>query len=550
MPEPSRIFDCVVVGGGIAGLSAAAFLSKAGSSVLLCERNESFGGLASTISRGGFVFDTGLRAIEDAGIVKPLLASLGLSLDFLPSPVSIGIEDRSIRLGTGESLEDYRKLLAGLYPENVADVDRIIDELRRVMGFMSVLYGIENPGFRDLAHDREYVMKTLLPWTLKFLGTARKIAKMNVPVEGYLDRLSGNQSLKDIIGQHFFRETPAFFALSYFSLYLDYLYPRGGTGQLARVLSDYLERSGCELRTGCHIEAILPSSRLAHTSSGEYLGYRHLVWAADQKTLYASLDSVDLDALQGRAGVLARTEVVRRRDLISHKRGGDSVFSLFLSVDRPPEDFSAVSTGHFFYTPERTGLGQHHRTVLAALLRDHPDFTAPAAREAVLAWVARFLELTTYEISIPALRDPAMAPAGKTGLIVSSLFDYGICELADRAGWHEEFKKRVGELMIGVLAPRLYPWLPAAIIDSFAQDPVSLERRTGNTDGALTGWSFLSHPMPAEYRTMRIARSVRTPLPGISQAGMWTFSPSGLPISALTGKLAADRALEELRKAP
>ena len=355
MPEPSRIFDCVVVGGGIAGLSAAAFLSKAGSSVLLCERNESFGGLASTISRSGFVFDTGLRAIEDAGIVKPLLASLGLSLDFLPSPVSIGIEDRSIRLGTGESLEDYRKLLAGLYPENVADVDRIIDELRRVMGFMSVLYGIENPGFRDLAHDREYVMKTLLPWTLKFLGTARKIAKMNVPVEGYLDRLSGNQSLKDIIGQHFFRETPAFFALSYFSLYLDYLYPRGGTGQLARVLSDYLERSGCELRTGCRIEAVLPSSRLAHTSSGEYLGYRHLVWAADQKALYTSLDPVDLAALPGRVGVLARTEVERRRDLISHKRGGDSVFSLFLSVDRPPEDFSAVSTGHFFYTPERTG---------------------------------------------------------------------------------------------------------------------------------------------------------------------------------------------------
>jgi hypothetical protein len=47
-----------------------------------------------------------------------------------------------------------------------------------------------------------------------------------------------------------------------------------------------------------------------------------------------------------------------------------------------------------------------------------------------------------------------------------------------------------------------------------------------------------------------MARSVLSPVPGLSQAGMWTFSPSGMPISALTGKLAADRALEELGRAP
>jgi hypothetical protein len=52
--------------------------------------------------------------------------------------------------------------------------------------------------------------------------------------------------------------------------------------------------------------------------------------------------------------------------------------------------------------------------------------------------------------------------------------------------------------------------------------------------------------MPAESRTARVARAVVTPLPGVSQAGMWSFSPSGMPISALTGKLAADRALEGL----
>jgi len=552
MPETTNTYDCVVIGAGMAGLSAAAFIAKAGRSVLLLERNPEVGGLVGTIDRGGFRFDTGLRAIEDAGIVKPLLSSLGLSLDFLPSPVSVGIEDRVIRLSPNEdeSLEDYRLLLAGLYPGSVRDVDRIVEKLREVMGFMSVLYGIENPGFHDLVHDREYIIRTLLPWTLKFLGTARQIARMNVPVEGYLDRLTSNQSLKDIIGQHFFRATPAFFALSYFSLYLDYLYPRGGTGELGRALEAFLVAKGAAIRTASQVTAVLPASRRVRIAGGADFGYRHLIWACDQKLLYSSLDEEDLVLIPGRAGRRARREIARRRALIAEKRGGDSVFSLFLSVDSPPEAFAAVSSGHLFFTPDRRGLGGLHTAGRDGLLATYPDFAQPEARAAALAWIGRYLDLTTYEISIPVLRDPSMAPPGKTGLIVSCLFDCEVCRLADRAGWHGELKDFVADRMVAILEKSLYPGLSSKVIDRLTATPLSLEHRTGNTDGALTGWSFLSHPMPAEFRTARVARSVVTPIPGLSQAGMWTFSPSGMPISALTGKLAADRALEELGKAP
>ena len=552
MPETTNAYDCVVVGAGIAGLSAAAFVAKAGRSVLLLERNPETGGLVGTIDRGGFRFDTGLRAIEDAGIVKPLLASLGLSLEFLPSPVSIGIEDRMIRLSpkADESLEAYRRLLSDLYPGSARDVDRIVAKLREVMGFMSVLYGIENPGFHDLVHDREYIMKTLLPWTLKFLGTARQIARMNVPVEGYLDRLTSSQSLKDIIGQHFFRATPAFFALSYFSLYLDYLYPRGGTGGLGRTLEGFIRERGGEIRTGSFVTAVLPAARKVRLADGTGFSYRHLIWCCDQKLLYSSLDGKDLAAIPGRDRTRIRREVARRQALLARQRGGDSVFSLFLSVDGPPEDFAAVSSGHLFYTPDRRGLGGHHAAGRDGLLASWPDFGSPEAKAAALAWIGRYLELTTYEISIPVLRDPLMAPPGKTGLIVSCLFDYEVCRLADRAGWHGELKDFVADLMVAILGKGLYPGLSSKVIDRLTASPLSLERRTGNTDGALTGWSFLSRPMPAEFRTARVARSVITPLPGLSQAGMWTFSPSGMPISALTGKLAADRALEELGRAP
>ena len=52
--------------------------------------------------------------------------------------------------------------------------------------------------------------------------------------------------------------------------------------------------------------------------------------------------------------------------------------------------------------------------------------------------------------------------------------------------------------------------------------------------------------VPAESRFKKIKQSVLTPAPDIIQAGMWTFSPAGLPVAILTGKLAADLAHKEL----
>ncbi|MCK7491061.1 MAG: hypothetical protein MZW92_04280 [Comamonadaceae bacterium] len=59
-----------------------------------------------------------------------------------------------------------------------------------------MLYGIENPVFKDLKRDREFLFKKLLPWLPRFLVTVGKITGMNIPVEEYLativkNRLSG-----------------------------------------------------------------------------------------------------------------------------------------------------------------------------------------------------------------------------------------------------------------------------------------------------------------------------------------------------------------------
>jgi phytoene dehydrogenase-like protein len=81
----------------------------------------------------------------------------------------------------------------------------------------------------------------------KYALTVRKVAAKNQPVDEYLQSFTHNQSLIDIIAQHFFTKTPAFFALSYFHLYQDYFYPKGGTGTFIQALVDLIQHNGEKL---------------------------------------------------------------------------------------------------------------------------------------------------------------------------------------------------------------------------------------------------------------------------------------------------------------
>jgi phytoene dehydrogenase-like protein len=85
------------------------------------------------------------------------------------------------------------------------------------------------------------------------------------------------------------------------------------------------------------------------------------------------------------------------------------------------------------------------------------------------------------------------------------------------------------------------------IMARFSYTPLSIENRVGSSEGAITGWSF-QKSMPVINKIQSAARSVLTPLPSIYQAGQWAYSPAGVPMSILTGKLAADRVLKRMKK--
>jgi len=512
-------YDVVVAGGGLAGLTCAAYCARAGASVLLCEKNAKTGGLVGTFQHRGFAFDAGIRAFEDSGVISPMLAALGVDLPLVQAPVSIGIGEKWARLKSKDSLSDYAALLKSHFPGEADAIDRIAQEVRAVMRYMDVLYGVENPLFlEDRLRDPEYLVKTLLPWLVKYSVNMKKAERLNAPIRQHLRTFTRSEPLIDMICQHFFTDTPAFFALGYFGLYPDYRYPPGGTGMLAERMTERVCALGGTVLLNTPVKKVFPDRRQA-VLEGRAVSYGSLVWAADQTALY---DVVRFSR--------ASPPGEKQRAIVRAGEGNDSVLALFFGTGLPPEQFAGICGAHAFYTPDTAGLSS---------LPDWRD----AAKEGDAAlddWVRRFLARTTYELSIPALRDPTLAPEGQTGLIVSTLFDYRLAKRYALAGRYDAFKSLCSEQILDVLERSVFPGLRDHVEFSFCATPLTIERETGNRSGAITGWAFDNDPMPSVSRFQKIRRAVDTPFPHIYQCGHWTFSPAGLPVAIMTGKLAAD----------
>ena len=523
--------DIIVVGGGIAGLTATLSLAHKGRDVLLIEKNGHCGGLMNSFVRDGFRFEGGARALVNAGLVKPLIKEFGLDIQVLPNPITLGIEDRMLVIEGEGSLNAYAGLLKDLYPQSGDEVDRIILAIHNIIEDMKVLYGVDNPLFTKKKKNILTLAPSVIVWTLKFFRTMYRISKMDTPFEDYLDAISANQSLKDIIGQHFFRKTPVFFALSYFALYNDYIYPKGGVGAFIEALVEAIRKHGGGIRCETRIVRVDAHDKTITDSAGQVYRYDKMIWAGDLKALYAMSTGAGL-------GEKEQALFVQRKQKILSRKGAESVFSVFLAAALPPEAFGKLSSGHVFYTPDRRGLGQIHTTELKELLGRWDT----VSKDELYAWLKRFCRYNTFEISIPALRDPDAAPDGKTGLIISALFDYGLTERIRGAGWHEEFKKRVEDEFIEVISSSLYPGLKDSILFSFSASPSSISDRVGSSEGSIVGWSF-EEEIPVVTSMFHMADSVKTALPGVYAAGKWVYSPAGGPTAIMTGRIAAKRIL-------
>ncbi|HMJ15603.1 MAG TPA: FAD-dependent oxidoreductase [Polyangiaceae bacterium] len=134
MSNSADYVDVVVVGAGLSGLGAAAYLARAGLSVRLVERASAAGGRAATARVRGFCFNRGPHALYRAGEAYRVLRELGVPFSGQEPPVhgqalrggelyDLPVDSRSLfstRLFGWKRKWELGKLLGG-FPRIAAD---------------------------------------------------------------------------------------------------------------------------------------------------------------------------------------------------------------------------------------------------------------------------------------------------------------------------------------------------------------------------------------------------------------------------------------------
>ena len=90
---------------------------------------------------------------------------------------------------------------------------------------------------------------------------------------------------------------------------------------LPKKMTEYILSSGGEILTEAGVSHVDAKEHQIQLESGEVIGYRKLIWAANQKTLY--------DRING----LSTTNFEKQQTLAKQSIGGDSILTVFLGVN-------------------------------------------------------------------------------------------------------------------------------------------------------------------------------------------------------------------------
>jgi phytoene desaturase len=281
----------VVVGAGLAGLSAALRLAGAGRQVTVLERAAVPGGRAGLLDVDGYRFDTGPTVLTMPDLIADALDAVGENLaDWL-------------------DLEPVEPLYRAYYPDGSvldvhADVDRMADEIsavcgpaeaagyRRYVDFVSQLYRYEMRDFIDRNIDSPFDLLTPNLARLVALGGFRRLAPK---VSEYLkdprtQRVFSFQSMYAGLAPH---DALAIYAvIAYMDSVAGVYFPRGGMHAVPRALAGAAEKHGVTFRYRTEVERVEVEGDRATavvTTTGERIACDVVVLNADLPLAYRDL---------------------------------------------------------------------------------------------------------------------------------------------------------------------------------------------------------------------------------------------------------------------
>ncbi|RJQ88198.1 phytoene desaturase family protein [Amycolatopsis panacis] len=281
----------VVVGAGLAGLSAALHLLGAGRRVTLLEQHKTPGGRAGQQDFGANAVDTGASVLTMPELVDEALHAVGESLaDTVPltrlDPAYRArfADGSTLALRTdGEAMEAEIRAFAG-----PAEALRY----RKLRQWLTALYAVQKDRFIGTNFDSPFDLVRPELVKLAALGGFGRLGPRVAKFlrDERLQRLFSFQAL--YAGLEPARALGAYGVIAYMDTVGGVYHPRGGMGAIARAMADAVTRAGGELRFGTEaawLERVSSRVRAVRTRAGERMACDAVVLATELSAAYRLL---------------------------------------------------------------------------------------------------------------------------------------------------------------------------------------------------------------------------------------------------------------------
>ncbi|MFI6082868.1 phytoene desaturase [Streptomyces sp. NPDC051217] len=493
----------VVVGAGLAGLSAALHLLGAGRAVTVVERGSRPGGRAGHLERGGYRIDTGPTVLTMPDLVEEVFAAVGDKLADRLDLIPLHPAYRA-RFADGSALDVHTGADA-----MAAEVERFAgareaDGYRRLRRWLEKLYAVQMRRFIDANFDSP--LRLLHP-DLARLAALGGFGRLDARVGSFL----ADERLRRIFSfQALYAGVPPAKALAAYAViaYMDTVagvyFPRGGMHALPRAMAEAAADAGADFRYGHDV------TRLERSGGGAGGG--------------------------------------------SHKGSGDRITAV---ITGRGDDRVRIPCDAVVLTPDLPVtyrlLGRRpYRTVplrfspSAVVLHAGTDRTWPALGHHTIsfgqAWKGTFRELThtgslmsdpSLLITRPTATDPSLAPPGRHLHYIlapcpNTRIGPGVQEWADLG-------PRYRDSLLAELERRGLDGLGAAIEEECLVTPADWA-----AEGHAAGTPFSAAHTFAQTGPFRPRNLVRGTTNAVL-AGCGTTPGVGVPTVLISGKLAAAR---------
>ncbi len=526
-------YDAIIIGAGHNGLTAAAYLARAGLSVLVVEKNDYIGGAAvSREIEPGFIYSSCSYALSllRPEIIHDLdLARHGLSI--IPYDGSLTLMGDGRYLASSGHADIMRREMARHSPRDADAYRRFVRDMRQQADFIRPLMMQSPPdpaslSPRSMRHALDLLRQAQEMGTD---GLAETIRFWTLSAADLLDRYFESAVVKahfaasSVIGTGLGPMSPG---TSYVMLHhrvggVDgalgaWGYARGGMGSVSRALAASLEAEGGTIRLGAGVEEV-------RVKKGKTTG----ITLEDGTQIDAPLVVSGLELKRSVLSLLDWSGLPKGfADRVSKFKTRGSSAKLNIALDGLPS-FSAVDDD----CPALDGDVRICGTV-EDMERAYDD------------WKERLMPRRPYlEMVIPSRLDPTLAPPGKH---VASVFVQYVPDTLSDGPWTDKKRAQLQETVLDLIEAQA-PGFKSKVRHVETRTPAELEEQIGLTQGNIFHGELtldqllFNRPLPelAQYRT---------PVRGYYLCGSSTHPGGG--VMGAPGANAARTILSDLKRGP